>query len=77
MKMWICAGGAGLCIVFAAGCQVSQEFSLKNFGGNSGSEWDQYNRTAIEEAEPEATPEILPVTHFAAGQLFESRFGKT
>ncbi len=67
------AGGAGLCIVLVTGCQVSQEFSLKNFGSGSGSEWDQYNRAAIEDAEPEAAPEILPVTHFAAGQLFESK----
>jgi Flp pilus assembly protein TadD len=36
-------------------------------------DWAQDNRAEIENAKPEPEPEIEPFTHFAAGQLFESK----
>lgn len=65
-------GGAAILMYCVLGCNLDSQQQPK-FNGTASPGWQQANRAKIENAEVEADPEILPVTHFAAGQLFEQR----
>lgn len=65
-------GGAVLGLIILAGCTGNVGLHLGE-ADREPIDWAQQNREEIENAEPEPEPDIEPVTHFAAGQLFEGK----
>ena len=60
----VSVGIAGLC-----GCEDNKQTITSQRQAN----WSRADPSALSAAQPEPAPEILPQTHFAAGQLFEQQ----